>query len=217
MPMQKMSGSTYKALMTIIEPSKNSYYQLPNVMLNQILSLSKILITVPTVIGDQKYLDLALGIVHQDLNPYNYQTFTANGFNSILYYNTDSFTSPFKIILNGQLDVAYAKESQFQPYIKDGKLYGRGAYDMKAATAVMILLFKNLADRVNYPLALQLTTDQELDGYYGIRYQIEQGIRGEFVVNTSTTGLRISNESKGNMRIRITAPEKASASGYLWE
>src|SRR5579859_6476721 len=146
-------------------------------MINEIVALSKILIAVPTVIGDQKYLDLALEIVHQDLFDYNFTKFTNNNFNSILYYNTESFDKPFKIILNGQLDVAFAKPYQFKPHVKDGKLYGRGAYDMKSATATMILLFKELAKKVSYPLALQLTTDQELDSYHGTRYQIEQGVR----------------------------------------
>ncbi|HSW96721.1 MAG TPA: M20/M25/M40 family metallo-hydrolase [Candidatus Saccharimonadales bacterium] len=186
-------------------------------MINEIVSLSKILIAVSTVIGDQKNLDLALEIVHQDLSDFKYQPFHSHGYNSILYYNTESYTSPFKIILNGQLDVAYAKDTQFTPYIKEGKLYGRGAYDMKGAAAVMVLLYKELANKVDYPLALQLTTDQELDSYYGTRYQIEQGVRAEFVVNTSTTKLNISNESKGNMRLKITALGKRSASAYIWE
>ncbi|HSW87560.1 MAG TPA: M20 family metallopeptidase [Candidatus Saccharimonadales bacterium] len=186
-------------------------------MIKEIVSLSKILIAVSTVIGDQKNLDLALEVVHQDLSDFKYQQFNSHGYNSILYYNTESFDTPFKIILNGQLDVAYAKASQFTPYIKDGKLYGRGAYDMKGATAAMILAFKALAKKVNYPLALQLTTDQELDGKYCTRYQIERGVRGDFVLNTSTTELAISNESKGNLRLRLTAPGKHAASAYLWE
>ncbi len=182
-----------------------------------IVALSKILIAVPTVIGNQKYLDLALEIVHQDLSEYNHKRYLCNNFSSILYYNTKSPTDKFKIILNGQLDVTFAKDSQFKPYVKDGKLYGRGAYDMKSAAAVMILVFKELANKVTYPLALQLTTDQELDSHFGTRYQIEQGVRGDFVINTSTTQLAISNESKGNMRLRIEAQGKRAASAQLWE
>jgi len=186
-------------------------------MINQIVSLSRIFIAIPSVIGNQTHIDSALSIMHQDLSDYNHKLFLCNGFSSILYYNTPTYHERFKVILNGNLDVAAGKPAQFKPYIKDGKLYGRGAYDMKAAAAVLTLVFKEVAEQVSYPLALQVTTDQELDGHFGTKYQIEQGVRGDFIINTSTTNLAISNESKGNMRMKITARGKQASSAYLWE
>ncbi len=50
------------------------------------------------------------------------------------------------------LDVVEAKPEQFKPYEKGDKLYGRGAIDMKAASAVEILVLRT-GRKVNFPLA----------------------------------------------------------------
>jgi acetylornithine deacetylase len=45
------------------------------------------------------------------------------------------------LMLNGHIDVVGAggMENPFQPFIKDGRLYGRGVYDMKAGLAAQML------------------------------------------------------------------------------
>ena len=45
------------------------------------------------------------------------------------------------LLLNGHLDTVgvVGMERPFEPYIEDGRLYGRGAYDMKASVAAMMV------------------------------------------------------------------------------
>src|SRR5437660_3367484 len=138
-------------------------------MLNEILSLSKILISVPTITGDEKSLELAVEIAYQDLYDYNVKRYHNNGISSLLYYNTNKFPEKFKVLLNTNLDVVPGKEFQFKPYEKNGRLYGRGSWDMKTATAAMILAFKEVAKQVDYPLGLQLVSDQEVGGKNGTK------------------------------------------------
>lgn len=190
----------------------------PNYMIEEILSLSKILIAIPTVTGDEKSLELAVEIAYQDLYDYKVKKFQSNNISSLLYYNTEKIPEKFKILLNTNLDVVPAsKESQFKPFVKDGKLFGRGAFDMKAATAAMILVYKELAKVVDYPLGLQLVSDQEVGGKNGTKHQLDQGIRADFVVVSSTTNLDIIHESKGQLWIKIHGKGKHAATGQIWK
>jgi len=184
-------------------------------MFEQILPLTKVLVALPTVVGDVKYMDLILEIVHQELSEFKNTKYFKDS-PSIIYYNTDNQTAPFKIILNANLDVVPGKASQFKPYEEDGKLYGRGAYDVKTAAAAMILVFKEVAKKVKYPLAIQLTTDEE-SGQLGTKYQIEQGIKGKFVISAIPTDLGISYMSKGMLWIRVASVGKRAHAAYPWK
>lgn len=189
-----------------------------NYMINEILSLSKILIAIPTVTGDEKALELAVETAYQDLYEYKAKKFQSNNISSLLYYNTDKIPDKFKILLNTNLDVVPAiTESQFKPFEKNGKLYGRGAYSMKAASAAMILVYKELAKKVDYPLGLQLVSDQEVGGKNGTKHQLDQGVRADFVVVSSTTNLDIIHESKGQLWIKIKGKGKHAAAGQIWQ
>src|SRR5260370_16347733 len=133
----------------------------------------------------------------------------------ILISNTDDTSRQFKVILNAHLDVVPA--GKYQLVEKEGKFYGRGAYDMKIAAAVMILLFKELAKSVDYPLALQLVTDEEMGGFHGTKYQVEQGVSGEFVIAGDISDLKVQNKSKGMLWIKIKANGKSAHGAYPWE
>ena len=75
------------------------------------------------------------------------------------------------IILNWHLDVVPPSEEwQFDPYEKDGKLYGRWAGDMKSWDAIIMKLMKDLLNQ-NFKekkIALILTTDEEVGGFDGV-------------------------------------------------
>ena len=80
------------------------------------------------------------------------------------------------IVLNGHLDVVPpSQENQFNPVEKDGRLYARGAWDMKAWDAIMIKLMKDLLDE-NYKdkkISLILTTDEEVWWFDGVAKLVE--------------------------------------------
>ena len=45
-------------------------------------------------------------------------------------------TEDFDVVVLGHLDVVPASDEMFSPYIKDGKMFGRGTLDMKSFAAV---------------------------------------------------------------------------------
>ena len=140
-------------------------------MESKILELARKLINIPSISKNPVALKEVLKISALELKDYTIEWFVKDEIPSLLAYASPSRPKRFKIILNAHLDVIPAKPSQFSPKIKDGKLYGRGAYDMKAAAAVEILVFKELAKKLDFPLGLQLVTDEEIGGFKGTKYQ----------------------------------------------
>lgn len=185
-------------------------------MQDEILKLSNQLIEIPSVSGDIKQSVAVLELAENVLKGIPFTPFASQNIPSLLYSNRTKDTRRFKIILNAHLDVVPGTKEQFKPYVKNGRLYGRGAFDMKSSAAVMLLLFQELAQKLSYPLALQLTTDEETGGYYGTKYQIAQGVRGDFIITGEGSNFRIVYEAKGRMIMKLTASGKTAHGGYPW-
>lgn len=86
-----------------------------------------------------------------------------------------------RICLNGHLDVVkpegeWKVTEPFEPIIKDGKLYGRGAADMKAAFAAQIKAFIDLhkEDEFEGHVTLMAVGDEEVGGFNGSKPITEQ-------------------------------------------
>lgn len=185
-------------------------------MEQQILELSKKLISIPSTNENKDALIEVLEIAKNILPEYHFEAFASGNIPSLLFSNSKTENRQFKIILNAHLDVVPGTSTQYIPLEKDGKLFGRGAYDMKSAAAVMILLYKEIAHKVNYPLALQLTTDEESSGAHGTAYQVKQGVRSDFILTGEGTNFRIINESKSMLILKLISKGKSSHGAYPW-
>lgn len=180
------------------------------------LELVKKLIEIPSTTDNKKALKEVLEVVKKELSGFSVKEYESNGFPSLLFYNSDEFPNRFKFLLNAHLDVVSAKSQQYAPFEKNGKLYGRGANDMKAAATVMILLFKELAPIVPYSLGLQLVTDEEVGGFNGTKYQIDKGVKADFVIAGEPTDMEINNKAKGIVRAKVTTQGKTAHGAYPW-
>ncbi len=185
-------------------------------MQQNILKLARSLISIPSVHENSQGLKVILEVAKKELRGFHIGEFESGGVTSILFSNTTKPTKQFRIILNAHLDVVPGTAKQYSPEVKDGKLHGRGAYDMKAAAAVMILLFKEIGKKVDFPLGLQLTTDEEVGGANGTGYQIKKGLRTDFVITGEGTSFRIINEAKARIILKLTANGKTSHAAYPW-
>lgn len=187
-------------------------------MENKILKLAKELISVPSVKGETKELDRVLEIAKRELTGISYREYQNKEIPSLLFYNTKTLPKRFKLILNAHLDVVPGSPEQYKPKVIGDKLIGRGAYDMKAAAAAEILLFKELASKVDYPLGLQIVTDEETGGFDGAKYQAVRGVDADcMLVGECSSDLTVSVSSKGVIWIKIGFIGEPSHSAYLWE
>jgi succinyl-diaminopimelate desuccinylase len=184
-------------------------------MREELINLTKKLISINTDPKNKEELKEAINLVKQTLREFKYKSFLKNGYPSLLFYNKPA--SKFKIILNGHLDIIPGKKEQLQPIIRDDKLYGLGALDMKGGLATLILVFKEIAKKVNYPLALQVVTDEEIGGFYGTKYQIKKGVRADFVIVGEPTNLNIKNEARGIIWVELITEGQSAHGAYVWK
>jgi len=185
-------------------------------MQKDIVELTKKLIAVPSTKNNPKSLGGVLTVADKFLNGINCKKYIKEGVPSNIYYNTKKLPDRFKIILNAHLDVVPGKMSQYKAFVKGDKLFGRGAIDMKAAAAVEILVYREMVNKVNFPFGLQIVTDEEIGGFNGTGYQIEKGIRSDFVITGEPSNLGIDNMSKGILWLKLKSYGKAAHGAYPW-
>lgn len=186
-------------------------------MLNKILYLSKQFISIKSFSGNSKALEKILKLALINLKGFTIEKFNKNGIESALIYNVKTRPKKFKIILNGHLDVIPGKNHQYKPKIIGDRLYGIGSMDMKSNVACFILSFKEVAKKVNYPIALQLVTDEQTGSLYGTKYQVDKGVRADFIIAGETTNFNIVNKAKGVLWLKISTEGKTSHSAYPWQ
>ncbi len=185
-------------------------------MLKKIVSTSKKLISINSSIEHPNALHEILETAISPIKGYNVEYFERNANRSVLIYNSKKRPSKFKIILNGHLDIVPGKEYQYKPYIKNDRLYGVGALDMKASAVCLIEVFKKVVNKVSFPLAIQLVTDEEVGGFDGTKYQIEKGVKADFVITGESTSFNIANKAKGILLLKIKAKGKSAHGAYVW-
>lgn len=204
-----------RPLKTIELLQRSSLYTIHH-MLQKIVSLTQKFIAMPSIPENKKVLEKILELALSELKEYTIERFERNGFKSALIYTTQKRPKTFKVLLNGHLDVIPGKDAQYSPRIKGRRLYGVGSMDMKANVACLIMAFRDMADKVNYPLGLQLVTDEEIGGFDGTKYQIEKGVRADFVLAGEPTNFDIVHRAKGILWLKISAHGKTAHGAYPW-
>lgn len=173
--------------------------------MKKITDLAKKLIKFKTVEGEYEEKKKIIEFVKKEFDKYpvNINEFEVNNIPSIaitLDKNPD-------IILSGHLDVVSGKKEDFIPKISNGKIYGRGAGDMKAALAAMIEVMKYFSKQKNKPsLGLFLTNDEETGGEYGTKILLKQfKPKLAIVPDGGKTLKNIILEEKGVLHFKIRA------------
>lgn len=123
------------------------------------------------------------------------------------------------IIFSGHIDVVPGEKSLFRPKMRGTKLYGRGAYDMKAAiVACMYAVVEYRKKGGNKEIAIMLTSDEETSGH-GTQMLLEkEGYRGHFAFIADgghETGIVL--RQKGFAQIRVTLPGKSAHASEPWK
>lgn len=111
----------------------------------------------------------------------------------------------FRLLLNGHLDTVPLPSSAQAPRVAQGKLYGRGATDMKGAIAAMAMALVAL-HRARVPLRYGVlftgVAGEEIGGV-GTKAFLEAGGRAEMAIVGEPTKLRLVAAHKGVEWIKV--------------
>jgi succinyl-diaminopimelate desuccinylase len=185
-------------------------------MLNDILPLAKQFIAIKSDPDNRVALEEILELALSQLSGFTIERFERDGTKSALIYAAKTRPKKFKILLNAHLDVIPAKADQYEARVTGKKMYGAGAMDMKSNAACLITVFKEVVNKIKYPLALQLVTDEEIGGFNGTKLQVERGVRSEFVIAGEPTNLNIVHRAKGVLLLRVMCKGKTAHGAYPW-
>lgn len=186
--------------------------------IESILTLAEQLIKIKSTQDNIEELEDAVSLVGNKLTDFTIESFRAANKPSLLVHNGKPGTKSFKVLLNEHLDVVHGKDPQFHPYISKGKLYGRGAFDMKGAASAMLHAFRDVAKQVDYPLGLQIVADEELASGQGTIVQLDKGIKADLaVIGECGSNLDIIHENKGLVHGILTTKGYSAHGAYPWK
>lgn len=145
--------------------------------------------------------------------------------NVVCYWGPRRFRK--SMILNGHMDTAPAGEGYtLDPHsgaVRDGKLYGVGAADMKGTLSAYVYAVKALLDSgvaLDGRLVLEFTVDEEPGGCseFGTSYLLGQGIRARVAIIGEPGTDTISIGTRGGYRFKLTVFGEAIHTGRrAWE
>jgi len=154
-----------------------------------IIDLASRLVEIPSVTGREKEALQALGVVDGYLadevkrGKIVTKRFGNEGVVSQIWGDPNHLMDP-KLLLSGHIDVVKEdNDSQYHPSISNGKLFGRGAADMKGPDAAMVIAYKRwLQNGGPNGAGLVLTSDEESGGFKGTKHLIEnEGLKPSIV------------------------------------
>ncbi len=128
------------------------------------------------------------------------------------------------ILLMTHIDVVDAPDELFNPFEKDGKLYGRGSIDDKYAVALSLVLlnkhFKQLRkhgkSQDNLPFGILITSDEEIGGFNGAKKALQE-IKTDFcIVLDGGSVEKIVVKEKGSARLKLVSRVKAARGARPW-
>lgn len=177
------------------------------------------LVSFKTITHDQKAAEACLDYIELFLKDHALYTnrYVSNGFESLIISTQD--TKHPKVLLQAHLDVVPAHTEQFRLRQQEGKLYGRGVYDMKFAAACYLELLHHLKDELPlYDLAVMFTMDEEDGGHDGVEYLLNQGYEADIcLLPDSGEDWNIEASAKGYSVATITIEGKSAHGSRPWE
>lgn len=122
------------------------------------------------------------------------------------------------LMLNGHLDVVVGRAAQFTPELREGRIYGRGAQDMKGSCAVMLRLIRDLAALPERPdVGFQLVSDEEIGGAHGTGRLLAEGWRCGFMLCLEPTDMDVLFAHKGALWVELRLSGQPAHGSRPWD
>ena len=172
----------------------------------RIIELSKQVIEIPSISGDEKQVMEHAKKLLEDIGVH---VEVLGSEDRPIIYACINPEAEKQIIFNGHLDVvpiakpdAWTKDP-WKPVVEDGMLYGRGSSDMKSSCATMIHLLEILKD-MDIPLSVgvHLVPDEERGAAAGSKIVVDKIVGGElrrpdYVVIGEQSNLQVRVAERG--------------------
>jgi len=122
------------------------------------------------------------------------------------------------LIFDGHLDTVPCGDlslwsvNPLEGVIRDGRLYGRGATDMKSSIAAFTCALKAIVDsgiKLKGQVIIVLTSDEEISGL-GTKSVLEKGYHADAAIVGEPSNLEVNTAHKGVARWRLTTFGKAA-------
>ncbi len=123
------------------------------------------------------------------------------------------------VILHGHFDVVPAEPGQFTPRVEGDRLIGRGAYDMKAALAAMMLALPDPdAPIPGLQVKLGIVSDEESEESEnrGSDHLVATGLTGDFAITGEPTDLHVGVAAKGVLGLRVGVGGRSAHGSTPW-
>lgn len=190
-------------------------------MKEELIKLTKKLITFRTVTGNYRETKRAFNYIKKYLRSLHIKEYESNGYKSLAISNTSITKKKFDFIFHGHIDVAPVKDNkEFVPYVKNNRIYGRGSLDMKGGVACLLYLMKQieLKSLRSKKILLLLTSDEERGGSNGTEYLLKKiGFRSHFFLTAEgEKNYSIKVKQKGVLMIKLKSYGKGEHSAYTW-
>lgn len=122
-----------------------------------------------------------------------------------------------RLIFYGHIDVVPAEGwDAFKPRVENGKLYGRGAADMKGSIIALLLAMEAVkGERLGFDVSVMLTTDEEFSQASQIEYlrQYLEPVSGAYFFSLDSSFGYVSIAALGALQVDIKVTGKSVHSG----
>lgn len=144
-------------------------------------------------------------------------SFQSEGSPSVIAFTKD--TKKPKVLLQAHIDVVPGKANLFNMIERDGRLYGRGVFDMKFAAACYMQLVEDLKNELgDYDFGIMLTSDEEIGGENGVKYLLEQGYEADVcILPDAGDSWNIETSCNGVWIMRLGSSGKSAHGSRPWE
>lgn len=182
-----------------------------------ILQLSKKIMRIPSVENNLDKQEECIAVLYDEFKDvFTAKHYTFKGHPAVVLSTTNR--KSVDIILSGHIDVVDAPSILFKPRVVKDRLYGRGAYDMKAALVTCmyaIAEYKRSGGLQN--IAVMITSDEETSGYSTQQLLNKYGYRSKFTfIPDGGTETRIVLRQKGFAQFKVTFKGTTAHASEQW-